>query len=226
MMAEKVAPAKNYYPGLEGVAVAISTITSIDGTAGKLMYRGYNIHELAEHSTYEEVVHLLLFGELPTEAQLAEIKQKLAASRALPAQVLDIIRLMPKDANPMAALRTAVSSLSFFDGEAEVMSDDANRHKAYRLIAQFATIVAAFDRIRKGQAPIAPRTDLNHAANFLYMLSGEEPNEVYARVMDVALILHADHEMNASTFAARVTASTRSLICATFTLPKWCATRA
>jgi citrate synthase len=210
MMAEKVAPAKNYYPGLEGVAVAISTITSIDGTAGKLMYRGYNIHELAEHSTYEEVVHLLLFGELPTEAQLAEIKQKLAASRALPAQVLDIIRLMPKDANPMAALRTAVSSLSFFDGEAEVMSDDANRHKAYRLIAQFATIVAAFDRIRKGQAPIAPRTDLNHAANFLYMLSGEEPNEVYARVMDVALILHADHEMNASTFAARVTASTLS----------------
>lgn len=110
----------------------------------------------------------------------------------------------------MAALRTAVSALSFYDAEAELASDDANRHKAYRLIAQFATIVAAFDRIRNGHEPIAPRSDLSHAANFLYMLSGEVPNDVYARVMDVALILHADHEMNASTFAARVTASTLS----------------
>lgn len=210
MMAEKVVPSKPYFPGLEGVVVAISQITSINGTEGKLMYRGYNIHELAEHSTYEEVVYLLFNGELPTEAQLSALKQQLVAERALPAQVLDVLRLMPKDANPMAALRTAVSALAFFDPQAEDMSVEANQRKAFRLTAQVATIVAAFDRIRKGKEVLAPRADLSHAANFLYMLTGEEPNEVNARAMDVALILHADHEMNASSFAARVTASTLS----------------
>lgn len=210
MMAEKVVPSKPYFPGLEGVVVAISNITSINGTEGKLMYRGYNIHELAEHSTYEEVVYLLFQGELPNKDQLSELKATLAASRSLPPQVLDVIRLMPKDANPMAALRTAVSALSFFDPEAEDNSEAANRRKALRLTAQVATIVAAFERIRTGKDPIAPRTDLSHAGNFLYMLSGEEPNDVFAHAMDVALILHADHEMNASTFAARVTASTLS----------------
>lgn len=210
MMAEKVVPSKPYFPGLEGVVVAISQITSINGTEGKLMYRGYNIHELAEHSTYEEVVYLLFNGELPTEAQLSALKQQLVAERALPAQVLDVLRLMPKDANPMAALRTAVSALAFFDAEAEDMSVEANQRKAFRLTAQVATIVAAFDRIRKGKEVLAPRADLTHAANFLYMLNGEVPNEVNARAMDVALILHADHEMNASSFAARVTASTLS----------------
>lgn len=210
MMAEKVVPSKPYFPGLEGVVVAISSITSINGTEGKLMYRGYSIHELAEHSTYEEVVYLLFNGELPDQHQLAQLKERLSESRALPEQVLDVLRLMPKGANPMAALRTAVSALSFFDAAAEDMAEAANQHKALRLTAQVATIVAAFDRIRNGRAPIAPRADLDHAANFLYMLSGEVPNEVNARAMDVALILHADHEMNASTFAARVTASTLS----------------
>ncbi len=210
MMAEQVASPKSYSPGLEGVTVAVSTITSIDGQAGKLMYRGYNIHELAEHATYEEVVFLLFNGELPSAEQLEALKATLAGYRAIPAQVVDVLRLMPTDANPMAALRTAISALAFFDADAEDASDDANRRKALRLTAQFATVVAAFDRIRKGLEPVAPRTDLSHAANYLYMMSGEVPNEVFEKAMDVALILHADHEMNASTFAARVTASTLS----------------
>lgn len=210
MMAEQIAPAKPYYPGLEGVAVAVSKITSIDGALGKLMYRGYNIRELAENSSYEEVVYLLLNGELPTKAQLDELNQKLVASRAIPQQVIDVIRLMPKDSNPMAALRTAVSSLSLYDAESEINTPEANTSKAIRLTAQFATIVTTFERIRNGKEPLAPRSDLSHASNFLYMLTGEEPTEVATKTFDTALILHADHEMNASTFAARVTASTLS----------------
>jgi citrate synthase len=210
-MAEKVVtPEKPYFPGLEGVIVAISGLTSIDGTVGKLMYRGYNIHELAQNSTYEEVVYLLFNGELPTAAQLDELKKTLAANRELPSQVIDLLRLMPKDANPMAALRTAVSALAFYDAEAEDNSHESVVRKAYRVTAKMATIVAAFDRIRNGKEPVAPKTDLSHAANFLYMLNGEVPNDVFARAFDIALILHADHEMNASTFAARVTASTLS----------------
>ncbi len=210
-MAEKVVtPEKPYFPGLEGVIVAISGLTSIDGTVGKLMYRGYNIHELAQNSTYEEVVYLLFNGELPTAAQLDELKKTLAANRELPSQVIDLLRLMPKDANPMAALRTAVSALAFYDAEAEDNAHESVVRKAYRVTAKMATIVAAFDRIRNGKEPVAPKTDLSHAANFLYMLNGEVPNDVFARAFDIALILHADHEMNASTFAARVTASTLS----------------
>ncbi len=210
-MAENVATTeKPYFPGLEGVVVAISGLTSIDGTLGKLMYRGYNIHELAQSSTYEEVVYLLFNGDLPTVAQLDELKQTLSANRELPAQVIDLLRLMPKDANPMAALRTVVSALAFYDSESEDNDPDSVLRKAYRLTAKMATIVAAFDRIRNGKEPIAPKTSLSHAANFLYMLNGEEPNDVFARAFDIALILHADHEMNASTFAARVTASTLS----------------
>ena len=210
MMAEKVVPPKPYYPGLEGVAVAVSKITSIDGKAGKLMYRGYIIRDLAENATYEEVVYLLLNGELPTKSQLDEFNQKLVAARAIPQKVIDLIRLMPKDSNPMAALRTAVSALSLYDAESEVNTPEANSAKAIRLIAQFATIVTAFERIRNGKEPLAPRSDLSHAGNFLYMLTGEEPTAVATRTFDIALILHADHEMNASTFAARVTASTLS----------------
>lgn len=210
-MAENVvAPEKPYFPGLEGVVVAISGLTSIDGKAGKLMYRGYNIHELAQYSTYEEVVYLLFNGELPTQAQLDELKKTLAANRELPPQVYDLLRSMPKDVNPMAALRTAVSALSFYDPETEDNSHESVVRKAYRLTAKMGTIVAAFDRIRNGKEPVAPKAELSHAANFLYMLTGEEPNEVFARAFDIALILHADHEMNASTFAARVTASTLS----------------
>ena len=196
--------------GLEGVVVATNPLTSIDGQVGKLMYRGFLIGDLAEHSSYEEVVWLLLNGELPTASELEAIKQDLAANRSIPEAVLGVLRLMPREANAMAALRTAVSMLAFSDPEAEDNSDAANRRKAVSLTAKMATIIAAFDRIRTGQEPVAPRTDLSHAANFLYMLRNEVPDEYMAHVFDVCLILHADHEMNASTFAARVTASTLS----------------
>ncbi len=205
MMADRVVN-----KGLEGVVVATNPLTSIDGQVGKLMYRGFLIGDLAEHSSYEEVVWLLLNGELPTASELEAIKQDLAANRSIPEAVLGVLRLMPREANAMAALRTAVSMLAFSDPEAEDNSDAANRRKAVRLTAKMATIIAAFDRIRTGQEPVAPRTDLSHAANFLYMLRNEVPDEYMAHVFDVCLILHADHEMNASTFAARVTASTLS----------------
>ena len=196
--------------GLEGVVVATNPLTFIDGQVGKLMYRGYVIGELAENSTYEETVWLLLNGELPSADQLDEFRSELAANRAIPDQVVSMLRLMPPDSNSMAALRTSVSALSLTDPEAEDGSEAANRRKAIRLIAKMATLVAAFDRIRSGKDPIAPRRDLSHAANFLYMLSGEVPTDLMAHVFDVCLILHADHEMNASTFAARVCASTLS----------------
>ncbi len=205
MMVDKV-----IHKGLEGVVIATNPLTCIDGQVGKLMYRGYLIGDLAEHSTYEEVVWLLLNGELPTAAQLESFRHELAANRGIPENVIAALRLMPPEANAMAALRTAVSALAFEDPEAEDNSDGANRRKAVRLTAKMATIVAAFDRIRSGEQPIAPRTDLSHAANFLYMLRGETPDEYMAHVFDVCLTLHADHEMNASTFAARVTASTLS----------------
>ncbi|MBU6428787.1 MAG: citrate synthase, partial [Cyanobacteria bacterium REEB65] len=198
------------HKGLEGVVVTTNALTFIDGLAGKLMYRGYLIGDLAEHSTYEEVVWLLLNKELPKAADLTGFKAELAKNRQLPAEVLDVLRLIPADANAMAALRTAVSMLSFADPEADDNSEAANRRKALRLIAKMATIVAAFDRLRSGKEPVAPREDLSHAANFLYMLNGEVPDAMTARVFDVCLVLHADHEMNASTFSARVTASTLS----------------
>ncbi|MBM3268954.1 MAG: citrate synthase [Candidatus Sericytochromatia bacterium] len=198
------------HKGLEGVVVATNPLTSIDGQIGKLMYRGYLIGDLAEHSTYEEVVWLLLNGELPTAPQLETFRADLAANRAIPDSVIAVLRLLPPEANAMAALRTSVSALAFADLEAEDNSEAANRRKAVRLTAKLATIVAAFDRIRSGQEPIAPRADLSHAANFLYMLRGGEPDEHMAHVFDVCLTLHADHEMNASTFAGRVTASTLS----------------
>jgi citrate synthase len=205
MMVDKV-----IHRGLEGVVIATNPLTSIDGQVGKLMYRGYLIGDLAEHSTYEEVVWLLLHGELPTADQLEGLKKELETNRVIPDSVVSVLRLMPPDANSMAALRTAVSALAFEDPEAEDNSEAALRRKSLRLTAKMATIVAAFDRIRGGQDPIAPRTDLSHAANFLYMLSGEVPDDYMAHVFDVCLTLHADHEMNASTFAARVTASTLS----------------
>ncbi|MBM3274658.1 MAG: citrate synthase [Candidatus Sericytochromatia bacterium] len=201
---------KVIHRGLEGVVIATNPLTSIDGQVGKLMYRGYLIGDLAEHSTYEEVVWLLLHGELPTSDQLEGFKRELATNRMVPDNVVSVLRLMQPDANSMAALRTAVSALAFEDTEAEDNSEAALRRKSVRLTAKMATIVAAFDRIRSGQEPIAPRTDLSHAANFLYMLSGEVPDDYMAHVFDVCLTLHADHEMNASTFAARVTASTLS----------------
>jgi len=196
--------------GLEDVVAGESGICYIDGAKGILAYRGYNIHELALNSTFEETCHLLWFGKLPNRSELADTTKKLAASRANPKQVIDAMKALPKKALPMEALRTATSMLSMYDPEAEDMSTEANTRKAIRLTAQCATIVAAFDRIRNGKEPVEPRQDLNHAGNFHYMRSGADPNDTIVRALDIALILHADHELNASTFAGRVTAATLS----------------
>lgn len=196
--------------GLEDVVAGESGICYIDGDKGILAYRGYNIHELATNSTFEETCHLLWFGRLPNRAELDDTTKKMASSRAVPAQVLDAMSRLPKSALPMEVLRTMTSMLSMYDSEAEDMSQEANVRKAIRLTAQCATLVTAFDRIRNGKQPLAPRPELNHAGNFYYMLTGNEPNDTIVRALDIALILHADHELNASTFAGRVTAATLS----------------
>ncbi|HEY8450526.1 MAG TPA: citrate synthase [Bacillota bacterium] len=198
--------------GLEGVIAGNSALSFIDGNEGRLIYRGYDIHDLAENSTFEETAYLLWYGRLPKRAELEELKQKLAETRELPELVLNLLRATPKDTHPMDVVRTAVSALGMLDPAAirEAGDPEANLPRAIRLTSATATIVAAFDRLRKGREPIAPRRDLSYAANFLYMLNGEEPDEVSAKTFDVALILHVDHEFNASTFAARVTAATIS----------------
>ncbi len=194
--------------GLRDVAAAPSSICYIDGNEGYLSYRGYNIHDLATHCSFEEVIWLLWHGKLPKQADVDELKAQLNANNAAPAQVLGLMMAFPKNAVPMAALRTALSALAFYDPDTGNATPEANQRKALRLMAQTPTLVAAFDNIRNGRQPIAPRTDLSFAANFLYMLTGKEPDEVAERAFDIALTLHADHEFNASTFAARVTAAT------------------
>lgn len=196
--------------GLEDVVAVTSTICFIDGREGKLIYQGYDIDDLVAHSTFEETAYLLWHGELPTAAQLQNLQQQLLQERELPPPILDLIRTVPKTAHPMEVLRTAVSALAFYDPEASDPSREANLRKAIRLTAKMATIVAAYDRIRNGKQPVAPNPALGHAANFLYMLKGEPPDDLAARHFDAALIIHADHELNASTFAARVTAATLS----------------
>lgn len=196
--------------GLEGVVVAESSISYVDGQNGRLVYRGYQIEDLAERSTFEETTRLLLDGELPRRRDLEEFTSQLAAERALDERVLDLLHELPIDAEPMAMLRTTVSAMGMFDPDGADSSPEATRRRGMRLIARFPTIVAAFDRVRNAEEPVAPREDLSHAANFLYMLSGEEPDPADARILDVCLILHAEHGMNASTFCARVTAATLS----------------
>src|SRR5437899_585285 len=196
--------------GLEGVVAASSGVCYIDGDAGVLAYRGIDIHELAEKSTFEETCYLLWFGRLPKAAELADLKQKLAAERKIDPAIYDMMRGVPKTATPMEVLRTAVSALSFYDAEAEKIDHDANVRKSIRLTSQIAMIVAGYDRIRKGKSVTPPDPSLSHAANFLLMLNGEKPTPTAEKALDVALILHADHEFNASTFAARVTAATLS----------------
>lgn len=193
--------------GLKDVIVDTTETSHIDGEAGRLVYRGYNIHDLAERSTFEEVTYLLLYKRLPTRSELDEFDAGLKAARAVPAGVIEVIRLTQR-AHPMDVLRTAVSALSAFDPDVASMSEEANLRKAVRLTAQTATIVAAHDRIRRGLEPVAPKDSLSHAANFLYMLHGREPDAEAARAIDVDFILHAEHGSNASAFAARVTAST------------------
>lgn len=196
--------------GLEGVVATNSGICWIDGDAGVLAYRGIDIHELASKSTFEETTYLLWHGKLPNQAELSEFKKKLTDARKLPPQILDLLKSFPKSATPMEVLRTAVSALSFYDPNEKAVDHDSNIRKSFDLTAQIAILVAAFDRIRKGKDVVAPDASLSHAGNFLWMLNGEKPSETATRAFDVALILHADHELNASTFAARVIAATLS----------------
>ena len=194
--------------GLEGIVATTSSICYIDGEAGVLSYRGIDIHELAKFSSFEETTYLLWFGTLPTASELESFKAELSAARILPAPVVELLRTVPSDATPMQVLRTAVSLLSIYDSDEASYSHDANVRKSYRLTSQIAMIVAIFDRIRKRKPVVEADHSLSHAANFLWMLNGEKPSETATKAFDIALILHADHELNASTFAARVIAAT------------------
>jgi citrate synthase len=203
-----MASSPTFKAGLEDVVAGTSEICFIDGREGRLVYCGYDIPDLAKHSSFEETTYLLYHKKLPTAAELQAFDAKLKSYRAVPAGVLEAMKALPKTIHPMAALRTAVSLLGNFDPDAEATGREAYLETCIKLTAQVATVTAAWERIRNGQEPVAPRTDLSHAANFLYMLSGHEPDPVQAHVFDVALILHADHELNASTFSARVTVAT------------------
>ena len=199
---------KEFAKGLEDVIAGESSICDVDGKNGKLIYRGYDIHDLAQNTTFEEVVYLLWNAKLPTRAELTAFGGELGAGRALPDPALALMRQFPRAAPPMDALRTTASLLALYDPDLGDESMEANKRKALRLTARMGTMVAALDRLRRGEEPLAPRPELSTAANFLYQLKGTEPSETESRALDVALILHADHELNASTFAARVTVAT------------------
>jgi len=196
--------------GLEGVVATTSSICYIDGEQGVLAYRGIDIHDLADHSNFEETCYLLWFGRLPKKNELRELRDRMAEERKLDHSIINLLRTAPRHANPMDVLRTAVSALAFYDPEFQRNDHDANVHKAIRLTSQIAMIVAAYDRIRKDKPVVKPDRSLSHSANFLLMLNGKAPSPTAERALDIALILHADHELNASTFAARVTAATLS----------------
>ena len=195
--------------GLKGIYFERSAASFIDGDVGKLLYRGYNIHDLAENSTFEETTYLLLHGSLPTRSQLSEIDETLKSSRQIPDAVYQVIDLV-KDAHPMDVLRTGISALSAFDPDVSDNSAEANIRKGARVTSQASTIVAAHHRIRQGLDPVTPDPSLGHAASFLHMLHGEKPTDEDAKLLDVDFILHAEHGTNASAFAARVCASTIS----------------
>ena len=195
--------------GLEDIVAASSSICFIDGKEGRLIYRGYDIKDLAEHSSFEETVYLLWFGNLPTVNELKEFSNRLMANRNLPEIVNQLIH-SSKNAEPSDVLRTSVSALQLHDADSTNNAYEANLRKATRLVSQTATIIAQHERIRKGLQPIEPSASMKHASNFLYMLTGKEPSERDQEIFDVCLILHADHELNASTFVARSTVSTLS----------------
>jgi len=203
-------PAATAPKGLEGIVATTSAICWIDGDAGVLSYRGIDIHELAQHSTFEECTYLLWFGKLPTADELKDFSSKLAQARDLDPKIVDLLRSVPASATPMEVLRTAVSLLSIYDADEKDSSHVANVRKSFRLTAQIPMIVALFDRIRKTKPVVEADRSLSHAANFLWMLNGEKPSDTATKAFDIALILHADHELNASTFAARVIAATLS----------------
>ena len=196
--------------GLEGVVAGKTALSMVDGQQGRLTYRGYEIGDLARHSNFEEVCHLLWHGALPTKVQLADTRERLAKERALPNEVVNLLRVLAGRSPPMDALRTTISALSPFDPDVDRNDAASNMRKAHRITAKTATIIAAYHRLHEGHDPIPPRGDLTHAANFLYMLNGKEPDAEIARDFDVCLVLHADHGFNASTFTARVIASTIS----------------
>jgi citrate synthase len=212
----ETAEAIKIHRGLKGVYFDRSPCTFIDGKAGELRYRGYSIHDLAEHSTFEETAWLLLYGDLPTVQELAGFDARLKAARKLPAPVLDIVRSI-KDAHPMEVLRTAVSALAAFDPETADNSRDATLRKAVRLTTQVPVIVAAHSRIRVGLDPVSADETLSHAANLLWMLHGEKPSRDAAQLIDRDLILHAEHGSNASSFAARVVVGTEANLHAAIT---------
>ena len=196
------------HKGLDNVYVKESRICFIDGEASKLFYRGYSIEDLADRSTFEETAYLLIFGWLPTSTQLQKFKDQLESYRPLDPDALRLIRSFPTHSDPMDVLRTAVSALGLYDPQPMSDDIDVRRDKGLRILAKVPTIITAFDRFRNHKEPLPPKPGLGHAADFLYMLTGKEPDVSDAHAMDVALILHAEHEMNASTFACTVTAST------------------
>lgn len=195
--------------GLEGIVATTSSVSSIIESV--LTYQGYNIDDLADNATFEEVIYLLWNGRLPKEDELSQLTSELAKYAEIPKEIIDQMKTYPiGKVHPMAALRTAISSLALFDEQADVMDEEANRLKAIKIQAQIPTIVTAFSRVRDGLEPVSPRKDLGFAANFLYMLTGEEPDEIAVNAFNKALVLHADHELNASTFTARVCVATLS----------------
>jgi citrate synthase len=194
--------------GLRGVIVGASTVSDVVGDKGELIYQGYNIHDLAKNSNFEEVAFLLWNKRLPTQSELDELNQELSKSYVVPKDVLDLMGQIPRDADPIDTLRTAVSALESYDQSARDISQENSRKIAIKLTAQFATLVAATDRVRSGKDPVDPLPNTGIATNFLYMLKGEKPSEHDAKLFDTCLILHADHELNASTFTARVVAGT------------------
>ena len=206
--APQTAPGTNSKPskgGLEGIVAATTALSKVEGTAGRLIYHGYNIHDLATTTSFEEIAHLLWFGHLPNKSELADLKAKLAAERTLPTSVLKIISDLPITAEPMDVLRTAASAWG-----ASTIKGKATVEQAIALTARFPVFLAAFHRLRSGLEPLESRPELGHAANYLYLLSGKQPEQQHVKALDAYLVLLADHGMNASTFTARVVASTES----------------
>ncbi|HET6670526.1 MAG TPA: citrate synthase [Pyrinomonadaceae bacterium] len=202
------APTAPSAAGLRGVAAATSSMSDVIGDKGQLIYQGYDIHDLANHSTFEEVIFLLWNKRLPTQTELEELQQAFSSEYDIPPEIIELMKRVPREADPIDVLRTTVSALEFYDPSSRDISRAASVKTAVKLTAQFPTLVATAERIRKGLEPVKPNPRLNIAGNFLNMLNGSAPAEADARMFDVALILHADHELNASTFAARVVAGT------------------
>ncbi|UCG05675.1 MAG: citrate (Si)-synthase [Desulfobacterales bacterium] len=196
--------------GLRGFKVATSRISDVNGDIGKIIYRGYLIQDLAQKSSFEEVVYLLLYEKMPNKEELNAFEARLAAERQLAPEFIDALKTRPKDALPMDILQSGVAMLAHHDPDVRELSNEASSRMGLKLIAKFPTVMAAWDRIRNNKEPVDPLPELGHAANFLYMLTGEVPDEEVARFLDVCLVLHAEHTFNASTFAAREVASTRA----------------